>query len=98
MTTQNWHRRQVDIQLLSWDGSSDVETLAMNAASAALLCSDVPWNGPVASVRVAWTGNSVLAHPSHQELREAPAQLQYVPRNALGLVSRIMMFACSAMT
>ena len=38
--------------MLSADGSQDLDVAAINAASAALLCSDIPWAGPVAAVRV----------------------------------------------
>lgn len=37
----------------SADGSSPPDVTAMNAASAALALSDVPWNGPIGAVRVA---------------------------------------------
>ena len=63
--------------MLSWDGTCDLETLAINAASAAMACSNVPWNGPVAAVRLAWTGSHVTAHPTLQEMQAASGHLQF---------------------
>lgn len=37
--------------MLAMDGTNLPETVAINAASAALALSDVPWNGPVGAVR-----------------------------------------------
>ena len=38
---------QVVITVLSFDGENDPDVLAINAASAALAISDIPWNGPL---------------------------------------------------
>lgn len=38
---------QVVATVLSDGGDADTEVLALNAASAALMLSDVPWGGPV---------------------------------------------------
>lgn len=43
---------QIILSLLSSDEDCDLEVLYINAASAALAASDIPWNGPVAAVRV----------------------------------------------
>ena len=39
--------------MLSADGEADPDVMAVAAASAALMCSDMPWSGPVAAVRAA---------------------------------------------
>lgn len=43
---------QVVVTVLSVDGENDPDTLSINAVSAALAISPIPWNGPVAAVRV----------------------------------------------
>lgn len=67
----------MDIQVLSWDGKADLEVLALNAASTALLCSDVPWSGPVGAIRLTLKGRGIVAHPTQQDLQETTAQLLY---------------------
>jgi len=42
---------QIVITVLSFDAATDLVSLAINAASAALSISSIPWNGPVAAVR-----------------------------------------------
>jgi polyribonucleotide nucleotidyltransferase len=58
---------QVVVTLLSWDGETDPATLGIFAASLALLISDVPWNGPVAGVRV---GNNLTVFPNNETRNE----------------------------
>ncbi|CAG0925659.1 unnamed protein product, partial [Notodromas monacha] len=43
---------QLVCNLLSVDGVHDPDIVAINAASAALSVSDVPWDGPIAAVRI----------------------------------------------
>ena len=43
---------QVIAQVLSYDQTTDPDVLALCAASAALSLSPIPWNGPIAAVRV----------------------------------------------
>ena len=38
---------QVICSMLSVDGRNDPEVLSINGAAAALILSDIPWNGPV---------------------------------------------------
>jgi polyribonucleotide nucleotidyltransferase len=45
--------RQVTANVLCADGVHDTEVLAINAASAALAVSPLPWAGPIGAVRVA---------------------------------------------
>ena len=49
-----FHESQIVTTLQSYDSAqSDVEVQSINAASAALLISDIPFDGPCAAVRVA---------------------------------------------
>ncbi len=51
---------QVIITVLAID-EEDPDTIAVNAASLALAVSDIPWGGPVASVRIGKVGGSGVA-------------------------------------
>ncbi len=54
---------QVIITVLSFDGVNDPVLLAMNAASAALAISSVPWAGPLAGVRVGQLEGELVVSP-----------------------------------
>ena len=43
---------QVVVTILSVDGENEPDVLAINAVSAALAISHIPWNGPIAAVRL----------------------------------------------
>lgn len=43
---------QIIVTVLSVDGENDPDILALNAVSAAIAMSRIPWNGPIAGVRV----------------------------------------------
>lgn len=45
---------QVIVTVLSVDGQNEADVLALNAVSAALAISRIPWNGPVGAVRVGY--------------------------------------------
>ena len=43
---------QVVNMVMSYDGINDADVVSINSASAALMISDIPWDGPVAAVRI----------------------------------------------
>lgn len=51
--------------------------LSVNAVSAALATSPVPWNGPAAAVRVGWRDGAPYVGPSRREMAEGPLDLLY---------------------
>ncbi len=59
---------QVVCTVLSYDGENDPDTVAIIAASAALSISNIPWNGPVAAVRVGRTNGEFILNPVNGEL------------------------------
>src|SRR5690606_25556936 len=61
---------QIIATVLSYDGDADTDVLALTGASAALACSDVPFNGPIAGVRVCRVDGRFVANPNLAE-REA---------------------------
>lgn len=58
---------QVVCNLLSVDGICNPDILAINAASTALAVSDVPWEGPVAAVRVGFIDKKFVINPPRLE-------------------------------
>eukprot|EP00887_Chlorella_sp_A99_P006254 scaffold3.g6254.t1 len=67
---------EIYASVLSADGEQDPEVLAINAASAALTCSDVPWGGPVAAARVALgRGGELRVNPPAAEAAGARLSL-----------------------
>lgn len=69
---------QLSVNLLSADGQIMPDVLAINAASAALMASDIPWAGPVAAVRVARVDGQWRVNPTFAEVDRASLQLLYV--------------------
>jgi polyribonucleotide nucleotidyltransferase len=65
------HRVRNEIQIittvLSFDGQNDPDMPALFAASLALMVSDIPFNGPVASVRVGKVDGQLVFNPTYQE-------------------------------
>ncbi|EGD82726.1 hypothetical protein PTSG_12013 [Salpingoeca rosetta] len=53
-------KKKVSCRVLSADGEADPTVLAINAAAAALQRAGVPWDGPVAGVRIARTQRGAL--------------------------------------
>ena len=67
---------QIVTTVLSMDEKNDPDVLAINAASIALMISDIPWNGPVAAVRIGRThDNKWTVNPSFPEREEGLADL-----------------------
>jgi len=59
---------QVFIYVLSADQENDADVLGVTAASAALSLSKVPWNGPIAAVRVGRVEGAWILNPTFQQL------------------------------
>jgi len=59
---------QIFIYVLSADQENDADVLGVTAASAALSMSKVPWNGPIAAVRVGRVEGAWILNPTFQQL------------------------------
>src|SRR5919197_876231 len=59
---------QVFLYVLSADQENDADVLGVTAASAALTMSKVPWNGPIAAVRVGRVEGAWILNPTFQQL------------------------------
>lgn len=67
---------QVVVTVLSIDGENDPDTISVIAASAALSLSNIPWNGPVAAVRVGQTAEGeFILNPVNGELADSKLDL-----------------------
>lgn len=56
--------------MLAIDGMHDPDVIAINAASAALSISDIPWNGPVGAVRVGMIDHDILINPTRRQIQD----------------------------
>ncbi len=63
------------VTVLSADQKNPPDILGPTAASAALLLSDIPWEGPIAAVRVGLLGGQLVLNPTLQELEESQLDL-----------------------
>jgi polyribonucleotide nucleotidyltransferase len=66
---------QVLLNVFSADQQNDPDIVAMNAASASLMVSDLPFNGPVGSVRIGLLGEQFVVNPTGAELKESRLDL-----------------------
>ncbi len=57
---------QVVVTVLSFDQENDPDILGLNAASVALAKSNIPWNGPIAAVRVGQINGEWVLNPSYE--------------------------------
>ena len=65
----------VNVVLFSADEHDAPDALAGIAASAALACSDIPFNGPISEVRVARVGGEWVINPTFEQIEEADIEL-----------------------
>lgn len=57
------------------DGLNDPDVLAINAASAALCLSDIPFVGPVGAARVALIDGEPIVHPTRRQMASSDLNL-----------------------
>ncbi|MDD4575728.1 MAG: polyribonucleotide nucleotidyltransferase [Bacteroidales bacterium] len=77
---------QVLVSLISGDTQNLPDVLACVAASAAIMVSDIPFNGPVAEVRVARINGEYVINPMHKDLDNADIDIM-----AAGTLENIVM-------
>jgi polyribonucleotide nucleotidyltransferase len=66
---------QVIAFVFSHDGENDADVLAAVGASAALTISDVPFDGPMAEVRIGRINGEFFVNPTTQQLKESDIEL-----------------------
>ena len=68
----NYHAEVfVNVMLLSADGVDQPDALAGFAASAALACSDIPFECPISEVRVARINGEYVVDPTFEQMKQA---------------------------
>ena len=68
----NYHAEVfVNVMLLSADGVDQPDALAGFAASAALACSDIPFECPISEVRVARVNGEYVIDPTFEQMKDA---------------------------
>jgi len=67
---------QIVITTLSSDSLHHLDILAVNAASAALIVSDIPWNGPIGAIRVGMIDGEFVANPTIEQMADSTLDLR----------------------
>jgi polyribonucleotide nucleotidyltransferase len=86
-------RNEVQIIMfsLSADTENPLDVLAINAASAAVMISDIPWNGPVGAIRVGLVNREFIVNPTFSEMEISALDLRIA-----GTRDGILMVECGA--
>lgn len=64
--------------LLSTDLQNEPDILMVNAASAALMVSDIPWNGPIGCIRLGEIDGEFVVNPTNEQIFDSTLDLVYV--------------------
>ncbi|MDD5033062.1 MAG: polyribonucleotide nucleotidyltransferase [Candidatus Pacebacteria bacterium] len=72
---------QVVATALCVDENNDPDAIAILAASLALSCSDIPWDGPVSSVRVGKIDGKFVINPTYEEKKLSDIDLIICGKN-----------------
>jgi len=76
---KGWYNEvQVQSIVLSADGENDPDMLAVVGASAALMVSDIPWEGPLGAVRIGRVNGQFVANPTHAQMIDSDLDIVYV--------------------
>ena len=82
---------QVVLTLLSHDQENDPDILSLVGASAALAISPIPWNGPIAGIRVGRINGEWIINPSYEARTKSDLDLV-----VSGTADRVLMLECQA--
>jgi len=66
---------QIIAMVYSHDGENDADVLGMVGASAALCISNIPFDGPMASVRVGRINGELIINPTFSQLKESDLEI-----------------------
>ena len=62
---------QIIITCLSWDGENDPDIAGLLGASLALTLSDIPWGGPLGSLRIARIDGAFVVNPTYEQRKQS---------------------------
>ncbi|MBC8506191.1 MAG: polyribonucleotide nucleotidyltransferase [Anaerolineales bacterium] len=82
---------QVIMYAFSADDVTPLDILALNAASAAVTISDLPWDGPVGAVRIGLIDGEFVVNPTYAEMDVSDLDLRLA-----GTRDAVLMVECSA--
>jgi len=82
---------QIILTALAHDQEHPVDMLCIIGASAAIMLSDIPWNGPVAGVRVGLVNGEFVINPTFPEMANSDLDLRVA-----GTKDAIIMVECGA--
>ncbi len=82
---------QLILTALATDGEYAIDMMCIIAASAALMISDVPWDGPIGAARVALINGELIANPTIPEMADSKLDLRMA-----GTSDAIIMVECGA--
>jgi len=82
---------QIILYAFSTDSENPIDILAVNAASTAVMISDIPWGGPVAAVRVGRIENEFILNPTFADIEYSDLDLRMA-----GTRDAILMVECGA--
>lgn len=69
---------QVIGYLLSTDQMNEADVLMVNGASAAIMISDIPWNGPIGCIRLGEIKGEFVVNPTNEQMYDSSLDLVYV--------------------
>ncbi len=76
---KGWYNEvQVQCIVLSADGENDPDMLALVGASASLMVSDIPWEGPMGATRIGRINGQFVANPTHAQMLDSDLDIVYV--------------------
>lgn len=82
---------QVICTILTMDKENDPDVPAIIGASIALAMSDIPWDGPIAGVRVGQIDNKFILNPTYEEQKKSVLDI-----TVSGTATRILMLEAGA--
>ncbi len=64
--------------LMTTDLVNEPDVLMVNGASAAIMCSDIPWDGPIGCIRLGEVEGEFVVNPTNEQIFESTLDLIYV--------------------
>ena len=68
---------QINMMLMSTDGRQETWSMAINAASAGLTLSEIPFQGPIGAVRVGRVDGELILEPTQEQMLESDLELVF---------------------
>jgi polyribonucleotide nucleotidyltransferase len=69
------YETQIVATVFSFDGENDSDVLAAIGASAALTISNIPFNGPIAEIRIGRVDGAYIVNPTHAQIEAGDLEL-----------------------